>query len=258
MQLNRQQKQQLYEDGYLVIPGALPRVMVGEARRAINHHLGSEGMPPDELAKMGATTYCPGLGKEAVITDLFNHSPLFALCESAVGEGNLLTASGGQIALRFPRATSDRVEPKGHIDGRGTGINGIPKGEFRRGFTMLAVVLLSDLPEPYSGNFTVWPGTHRFFETIFREQGPAALADGIDMMELPTAPVQITGAAGDAVITHHQIIHSAAPNCSPNIRYAAIFRGRHKDVETNGTEAMTDIWREWPGIREALEQPAAV
>ena len=69
-------------------------------------------------------------------------------------------------------------------------------------------------------------------------------------MELPHAPVQITGQAGDIVITHHQIVHSAAPNCSPNIRYAAIFRGRHKDAEANGTEAMTDIWREWPGIRE--------
>jgi hypothetical protein len=253
MQLNRQQKEQLYEDGYLVIPGVVPRLMVEEARRAINHHLGSEGMPPDDLPKMGATTYCPGLGSQEVITDLFNRSPLFALCESAVGEGNLLTAGSGQIALRFPRPTSDRAEPRGHIDGRGTGINGIPKGEFRRGFTMLAVILLSDLPEAYSGNFTVWPGTHRLFETMFRERGPAALADGIDTIAVPAAPVQITGAAGDAVISHHQIVHSAAPNCSPNIRYAAIFRGRHKDVERNGTEAMTDIWREWPGLREVVE-----
>jgi hypothetical protein len=257
MQLNRQQKEQLYGDGYLVIPGVAPRLMVEEARRSINHHLGAEGMPPDELPKMSATTYCPGLGSEPVITDLFNRTPLFALCESAVGEGNLLAASSAQIALRFPRATSDRVEPKGHIDGRGTGTNGIPKGEFRRGFTMLAVVLLSDLPEPYSGNFTVWPGTHRLFESVFREHGPAALAEGIDMIEVPAPPVQITGKMGDAVITHHQIVHSAAPNCSPDIRYAAIFRGRHQDVETNGTEAMTDIWREWPGLREVIETPAA-
>ena len=44
----------------------------------------------------------------------------------------------------------------------------------------------------------------------------------------------------------------------PNIRYAAIFRGRHKDAEANGTEAMTDIWREWPGIREAVEMLTVV
>ena len=40
-----------------------------------------------------------------------------------------------------------------------------------------------------------------------------------------------------------------------NDEHAAIFRGRHKDVEANGTEAMTDIWREWPGVREAVELP---
>jgi hypothetical protein len=119
---------------------------------------------------------------------------------------------------------------------------------------MLAVVLLSDLPEPYSGNFTVWPGTHRLFETIFREKGPAALAEGIDTIDLSVDPVQITGQAGAAVITHHQIVHTAGPNCSPNIRYAAIFRGKHKDVEKNGTEAMVDIWREWPGVRAATEE----
>jgi hypothetical protein len=250
MQLNTQQKQQIYKDGYVVVPGAVPKLMVQEARRAINHNLGTAGMPPDELAKMGATTYCPTLTKEPVITDLFNKTPLFALCESAVGAGNLLPAGGAQIALRFSRATSDRIEPHGHIDGRGTGTNGIPKGEFRRGFTMLVVILLSDLPEAYSGNFTVWPGTHTLFETIFREKGPAALADAIDTMPLPQAPVQITGQAGDAVLVHHQLVHAAAPNCSPDVRYAAIFRGCHKDVQANGVEAMTDIWREWPGLRE--------
>lgn len=257
MELNRQQRQQIYDDGYLVIPGAASRLMVDEARRAINHHLGSEGMPPDQLGKMSATTYCPGLGSASAITDLFNRTALFSLCESAVGEGNLLTAGSGQIALRFPRPTSDRVEPRGHIDGRGTGTNGIPKGQFHRSFTMLAVVLLSDLPEPYSGNFTVWPGTHRLFETVFREKGPEALAEGIDTMELPQAPVQITGQAGDAVLCHHQIVHAACANSSPHIRYAAIFRGRHKDAEANGVAAMTDIWREWPGIREVTETPPA-
>ena len=252
MHLNTQQKQQIYHDGYVVIPGAVPRLMVDEARRAIHHNLGTEGMHPDQLATMGAQTYCPTLTKEPVMTDIFNKSPVFALCESAVGAGNLLPATSTQIALRFSRQTSDTVEPKGHIDGRGTGTNGMPKGEFRRGFTMLAVVLLSDLPEPYSGNFTVWPGTHTLFETIFREKGQAALADAIDTMPLPQAPVQITGKAGDVVLVHHQLVHAAAPNCSPDIRYAVIFRGNHKDVQANGIEAMVDIWREWPGIREVI------
>lgn len=252
MQLNRAQKQQMYDAGYLIIRGAVPRLMIEEARRAVNHYLGEYGLPADELKRFGAQTFCPDLTKESVMTDLFNKSALFPLCESLVGEGNLLTVNSAQIALRFPRATSDPAEPKGHIDGRGTGTNGMALGEFRRGFTMLAVVLLSDLPETHSGNFTVWPGTHRVFEKVFKEQGPEALANAVDTIETGDPHVQVTGQAGDVVLCHHQLKHTAAPNSSPNIRYAAIFRACHKEVATNGVEAMTDIWREWPGVREVV------
>ena len=256
MQLNRQQLRQMYDDGYLVVRGAVPRVQVEEARRAINHSLGTVGMPSEELQRMGATSYCADLRDKPVMTDLFNKSPLFPLCETFVGEGNLLMAGGVQIALRFPAATSDPVEPRGHIDGRGTGTNGMEKGTFARGFTALVVVLLSDLPDPYCGNFTVWPGTDRQFEQVFREHGPAALAEAIDTMPIEQKPVQITGQAGDVAICHHQIVHTACPNSSPNIRYAAIFRACHVDVKKNGIESMTDIWREWPGVRAVVEPEA--
>jgi len=252
MELNSTQKRQMFNDGYVVVKGVIPPVMVEAARRSINHSLGTNGLHPDELTKFAAQSYCPELQGKPVITDIFNRSPLFALCESLVGEGNLLTTGSGQIALRFSRPTSDLAEPKGHIDGRGTGTNGIPAGTFHRSFTMLAVVLLSDLPEAYSGNFTVWGGSHRFFEQIFREQGPEALAKAVDTMDTGSPPVQITGSAGDVVICHHQLKHTAAPNSSPNVRYAAIFRGKHKEADKNGVEVMTDIWREWDGVREVI------
>jgi hypothetical protein len=249
MQMNAAQRRQMADEGYIVVRGAVPPLMVEEARRAINHSIGNVGVGGD-LDKQRATTYCQELTKAPVMTDVFNKTPLYSLCESAVGEGNLLPVSGAQIALRFPNATGERAEPKGHLDGRGTGTNGIPLGEFRRGFTILVVVLLSDLPEPYSGNFTVWPGTHHQFEQVFREKGPAALADSIDTMDTGVEPVQITGRAGDAVLCHHQLKHTACGNASPNIRYAVIFRACHKDVSTNGVESMMDIWREWPGLKE--------
>jgi hypothetical protein len=72
-------------------------------------------------------------------------------------------------------------------------------------------------------------------------------------LRFPMAPVQITGKRGDLVITHHQLVHTAAPNASSEVRYAAIFRLRHKDVEQVGLDAYTDIWREWEGI-SALQE----
>jgi len=75
------------------------------------------------------------------------------------------------------------------------------------------------------------------------------LKAGSPRYELPRPPVQIDGKPGDVVITHHQLWHGAAPNYGPDVRYATIFRPAHADVEKNGTATMTDIWREFPGVR---------
>jgi hypothetical protein len=255
MELTRLQKQTFHDQGYLVIPGAVPRVMVDAALHAINHSLGQEGMNKEELPVLRSRSYCREIQKEPVITDLLHRTPLVPLIESLVGPGNLLPVGAGQIALRFPNPLfTDPAEPRGHLDGLGTGLNGLEPGSYSRSFTALAVILLSDLPEPFSGNFTVWPGTHRFFEEYFRANGHEMLAEGMPKTPLPTGPHQITGRAGDAVITHHQLVHTAAPNASPHIRYAAIFRLRHAACEQIGKDAYTDIWREWPGVREAMAE----
>lgn len=252
MFLNPAQMRQLYHDGYTVVPGAVPSCMVDAARRAIHRHIGKHGIDPERLTEFRSLSYCRELQGEPVITDLFNKTPVFDAIESALGEGMLQPAGAGQIALRFPNTADPDAEPHGHLDGVGNGNNGTPVGQFVRGFTALAVVLLSDLPRPTSGNFTVWPGSHILGERYFKEATPEVLKQGQPKLDLDRDPVQITGRAGDLVIAHHQIIHGAAPNASPDVRYAAIFRAKHVNVDAVGTDAMTDIWREWPALREAI------
>ena len=118
---------------------------------------------------------------------------------------------------------------------------------------MLVAIYLSDVPNPYAGNFTVWPGTHRAFERYFRQHGAEALLDGMPPIDLPR-PRQITGAAGDIILAHYQIAHTAAPNVSPHTRYAVFFRMRHVDHPSFRPEAMTDIWLEWEGLRDTAQQ----
>jgi hypothetical protein len=74
--------------------------------------------------------------------------------------------------------------------------------------------------------------------------------NGMAKVDFPHPAVQVTGKAGDAVIAHHQMVHTGGPNASPDIRYAAITRLRHVDCEANGIEVYTDIWREWDGVRD--------
>jgi len=256
MQLTRQQKRAFRELGYTVLRGAVPKVMIDDALRAINHSLGYEGMNKDDLPRLRAQSYCNEVQKTPAITDLMNRSPVFPLVESLLGEGNLQAISAGQIALRFPvEPTSDPSPPHGHLDGLGSGLNGSAKGTYNRGFTALAVFLLSELTSDYAGNFTVWPRSHTFFESHFRQHGHEVLEQGMPRVELPEGPVMLQGQPGDVVLTHHQLVHTAAPNASPHVRYAAIFRLRHQACSEIGRDAYTDIWREWPGIR-ALDEEA--
>jgi hypothetical protein len=249
MQLSYFQKQAFYRDGFLQVPGVVPRVMVDAALKAINHSIG-QGMPAEEMTKMRAQSYCKELQSEPVISDLFNKTPAFVLAEALIGEGKFRAVRAGQIALRFPGMADPPPPPKPHLDGMYTPTNGVPEGTIQN-FTMLVGVLLSDLHEPYSGNFTVWPGTHHQYEQYFREHTPQSLLNGMPPIAMPE-PKQIFGQAGDIVLVHYELAHSAAPNVSPYVRYALFFRLTHVDHDAQKWEAMTDIWLEYAGMQEIV------
>ena len=176
MELTYAQKQEIFKNGFVKVPGVVPQVMVEAALRAINSGVG-EGMNADEMVTFRSRSYCPELQGEPVITDLLNRTPAWELAESAIGAGRITRAKGGQIALRFPSMQDPPPKPGGHLDGMHSPHNGVPKGVIRN-FTMLVGVYLSYVPQPYSGNFTVWPGTHHVYEKYFQEHGPESLLEG--------------------------------------------------------------------------------
>jgi hypothetical protein len=144
------------------------------------------------------------------------------------------------------------------MDGTGNGLNGTAKGDYNRGFTAFAVVYLTDLLEPWRGNFTVWPGSHRTCEAHFKEVGHEVLSNGTPKIEFPEPPVQVTGKAGDLILAHHAMIHTGGPNASPDVRLAIIARPKHVNVTELGKDAYIDIWAEWPGVQDVMsEEPVS-
>lgn len=259
--LTTDQQRRFLEQGFLHIPNVVPRALVDRALRAINHSIG-QGRAKEDVAKLNSQSWCPELDRQDVITDLFNGTPAFAMAEDLLGIGKVERAGGGQVPPRFPRSVdvTEAKPPSGHIDGIGTPHNGVPVGTYNRGFTMLGVVLLSDLPAGNMGNFTVWPGTHERVAQRLREQGHGVLAQGIpdwDWRDVGIAHHPCTGQAGDIVFAHYLTWHSASPNLSPHIRYAAIFRVRHIACGANGIEALTEPWIEFEGLTD-LRQPTHV
>lgn len=248
MQMTKAQKQQFFEEGYVLVRGAVPKLMADQARRAINRHMRYRVM------QQGRN---PGLSNEPVITDLFNKSPLWGLCESVVGEGNLIQPQGGNVKLNFPDA-EERPLTRGHLDLGGK----LKDGLLSRGMTLLVVILVHDVPRPFMGNFCFWPGSHRAYEAAFQKDPnyveTAKANRRIPDIDLPHGPIQFMGEAGDAVICHHQMYHNGGPNHSPDIRYAVIFRPRHVNSRENSTDAMVDIWREFEGLNDLKEEAMAV
>jgi hypothetical protein len=250
MELTNEEKATFYRDGYVTLRGIVPRDMVDAARHAINHSLGEQGMDKHDLPVLRTTSYCKDIYGSKTITGLVDNSPVLPLVESLLGRGNVATVRVGRIALNFPRAPgSGQIEPSGHIEGLGWGSNGLEKGTYIRDFAVFAVILLSDLPGAFAGNFTVWPGSHESIAQYLLENGHERLSDGTPRVALPRGPVQITGAPGDTVLAHYLLLHCAAPNHAPDIRYAAIFKLRHRACDPMDRSAYTDIWREFPGLQ---------
>ena len=250
MELTVNQKRQIVEKGFVHIPGVVPRIMVDAALKAINHSIG-EGMDKADMRTIRSQSYAPELRNDPAIVGLLNATPAWSLAESAVGHGQLQPVRGGQIAVRFPVFQDPPAAPGPHLDGMHTPDNGVPFGKIMN-FTLLAAVFLSDVLTPYSGNFTVWPGTHHTYERYFREHGPMALLNGMPDVPLPE-PHQILARAGDIALCHYQIGHTACVNVSPHPRYAIFFRLSHVNHENIREEAMTDIWLEWEGIKSVME-----
>ena len=248
MELNLRQKQEIADKGYVQVPGVVSPLMVAEALRAINHSVG-QGMNVSDMTRFRAQSYCPEIQNSAAITDLLKKTPAWDLAESAIGTGRIKPPGGGQIALRFPSLDEPgRARP--HLDGMYSPTNGVQEGTIGN-FTMLLGILLSDVPAPLMGNLHVWPGTHKLYEAYFREHGPQSLLQGMPPVEMPT-PEAVMGKAGDVVLVHYQVAHGVGPNVSPHTRYMIFFRLSHRDHGDLHWECMTDIWREWEGIRGVI------
>lgn len=249
--LTDEQKRHFVENGYVQIQGAIPEAMIDAARRAVNHSIGEVGLGGKNAEGNRSAFFCAELLDAPVITDLYNRTSVIAVAESLMGAGNVLPVERAKPYPRFPLPPGeDPAEPRGHLDGIGNGSNGTAKGEYKRGFTAFAVIYLADVPEPNSGNFTVWPKSHRLFAELFRRDGHEILKNGMPRPDLPEPPIMITGKAGDLVLAHHQVVHGACANASSNVRLAVIARLKHKEVEAVGSDAYTDIWREWPGVED--------
>ncbi len=250
MQLNQAQKADFRRDGFLHLPGAISQDQLENALHTIYHRLG-QGVPVEELHVWQKQSFFPELQTQPVITDLFNNSILRPTLQDLMGAENVAPAKGGQLALRFPRELGAPIgQPQPHLDGIYSPDNGVPKGTIGS-FSALIGVFLTDVNDDNAGNFAVWPGSHLKMQDYFRQHGTQIITDEgrnppIDQGE----PLQIKAKAGDAILAHYQLFHGVVGNYAARPRFATFFRVKHPQHDENRLACLTDLWREWPGMRE--------
>lgn len=237
------QKQKLFEQGWVVVPQVVPSEMVKLARNAINSTV--------ENYLDSIQTYALTLKTDERLTNLLMQTDAFSLIESALGKGKVVPSTNVQCALRFPGHDSNSLNNlRPHIDSFHPSVDGNP-GSIKP-FIAIAGFFLSDLEEENSGNFTVWSGTHRKFAKYFTEHGAdPELKLGIPPIELPQ-PVQIKAKAGDMIFAHYQLAHTAAANISQAVRYAVYIRMHHADRPKDSLDVLTDIWKYWYGMSNLI------
>lgn len=126
MVLSKQQKQELYENGFIKVPGLVPLDLVRNAMRAINVSLGTAGTENRVFQE-----HCNDIASHSEIMDLALNSPVTDVVRDLI-HPDVILPKGSQIALRFPRAdaparTPDQNAPVTELVRMMPHIDGVPR-----------------------------------------------------------------------------------------------------------------------------------
>jgi hypothetical protein len=260
-------------NGYLKIKDAVSGMIVSRARRAVFAHIGCFGIPPENIKTYNATTFVPELFRNddeaSPLLDVFKMSVLSALVNGVVGIRHRVSYHP-QVAIRFPSPIDEDFRPPSdqgaHIDGIPTRHNGIA-GNDLHSFSMLLGVALTDQMALDCGNLTVFPGSHRICNDVFKEQwmmqerngiavadrklGPGHGAEWTEGSVCPPrvqseiAPVKLQLEKGDAVLLHYQLAHCVGAQRSDEIRMNLYWRVHHSD---HNADSLLNLWKDFEGV----------
>lgn len=217
------QREQWAVDGYLQIKGALSPVEVdffSELLDQVRQQPGYEPAP-GKLPR-GHFDWAPHADKKLdafmdrrdllpyhqAFIDLIDPPGIFDLILDLMGPYIQFSMSQAII-----RASTDQFPGYTHTDG-GEGQRSIRVTETSRPLAVKVMYLLTDVTEPDSGNFTVFPGSHLRPFSNQDERIPHPHAPGA---------VPLLGKAGDAYVFPHALWHGPSPNKSGKARKTILY-----------------------------------
>jgi hypothetical protein len=269
------QTERFVKEGYLVVPGILPRPAVDAALRQIHH---SFGLGYDVAG--GKVIWKDGLEADPAILRLFSHTQALPAAEALLGRGCVQIPSHGQVAPRFPQALPEPVRtslvsslyaplpggaaPKTALEyfarcgdrqaqapHSGWHTDGMDSDRVAP-FTLLICMVLSDTTEDNCGQFTVYPGGHHELAAIIRREGAGFITAHASRPPLAAPEVQVRARAGDVIFAHPMLPHKVGINYSPHIRHAVFFRLMHRSQMALREHISSDLFVLFDGVKEVL------
>lgn len=213
-----------YNNGYLLLRSAISlskvKSILAEVKRLVDEANATDSTFHEEYYNKNSYK----LQRIFRLTNAFDY-----LIDHPLYFGKIVSLMGTHIQLMdaeiFVRGAAEEKITGFHTD-LGPGMQ---KLIYTKGSPLLelkAQIFLTDLSQPNSSNFALFPGTHRkiapdsdkfcMLEGINRQIGP----DGA----LPPGAIQILANAGDVLLFPHNLWHAVAPNRSGRTRYSISLR----------------------------------
>lgn len=221
--LTEKQRQQWAIDGYIKLEGVFDSGEVDFFAGQIDAMRSQPGWEPTDLPRghYGWVEHCADADPEAFMDrrdllpyhqafiDLIDRPEVFDLVVDIMGPHLLLSMTQAIV-----RAATPTFPGYTHTDG-GEALRRIRVTETSRPLAMKALYLLTDVDEPDSGNFTVYPGSH--MRPFPEDAAPE------DLNPHTPGAVQLTGKAGDCFLFSHSLWHGPAPNHSNRARKTILY-----------------------------------
>ena len=256
---SRQDRREFKRNGFLVLPGALDRDLVREARETVaadNTPDSGEGLQ----AMMDADDEDVELDVEGRGVKMFNgadggvciasaveeepfrtiNERVFQYARRLVGDDQLEPPDAStRITLRFPNE-EDLLDPEAEQPSDlGTHLDGINADSGR--LVTIGAAIYVDRVQPRGGGFTVWPGSHRLAGKYFEELDPSEYdeaggglprwtEDGWDedgQLRNQFDPIEVSGPPGTVTMWHGHMEHSGGVSLSPSRTRVALFTRFH-------------------------------
>ena len=199
--------------GFAVVRNLVDREFCEEALQEVERIVGN-GVPVQEWTTENTPVlhrpfYEGATPPQPVLDRLFDQPRLLAAIDELYGGPGRWNHERNYYLFLKPYNPKGqaRLSPRGHID---FGSQIVPS--LYRGFTFQLALMDT---EPFSGNITLHPGTHKVVQKALMDNPELQFPGGGSDLPMPE-PFEFVARAGDVVFMHHLMFHSGNESHSAN------------------------------------------